>query len=71
MRHQTIVPSLGTVFGVVSAVLGAQLQPVPSGWDNPTKLSMNIYIPDKLATNPPVIIVVRISFPFLSMGGPR
>jgi acetylxylan esterase len=40
----------------------AKLEPVSSFGDNPTKLSMYIYVPDKLAANPPVIIVVR-NFP--------
>jgi acetylxylan esterase len=42
------------------AVIGetAMLQPVTFFGDNPTKLSMNIYVPDKLASKPPVIIVV-------------
>ncbi len=41
----------------------AKLEPVPSFGDNPTKLSMNIYVPDKLAANPPVIIAVSIPQP--------
>ncbi|CAK7198487.1 hypothetical protein SEUCBS139899_001148 [Sporothrix eucalyptigena] len=35
----------------------ASLQPVANFGDNPTKLQMNIYVPDKLAAKPPVIIV--------------
>ncbi|KAK1759843.1 alpha/beta-hydrolase [Echria macrotheca] len=35
----------------------AKLTQVTSGWENPTKLSFYIYVPDKLAAKPPVIIV--------------
>jgi acetylxylan esterase len=38
----------------------AKLTQVTSGWDNPTKLSFYIYVPDKLAAQPPVIIVVSV-----------
>ncbi len=50
------------LFAVFLALAGiggaAKLEPVASFGDNPTKLSMNIYVPDKLASKPPVIIVV-------------
>jgi hypothetical protein len=54
---QRIFRKLG-LLGLAMAVSGASLQPVTSGWENPTNLSMNIYVPDKLAANPPVILVV-------------
>ncbi|KAK0617580.1 feruloyl esterase B [Immersiella caudata] len=40
--------------GIVSFSSAAKLTQVTSGWDNPTRLSFYIYVPDKLATNPPV-----------------
>ncbi|KAK3361439.1 Alpha/Beta hydrolase protein [Lasiosphaeria ovina] len=42
---------------VFPLALGAKLTQVTSGWENPTKLSFYIYVPDKLAEKPPVIIV--------------
>lgn len=38
----------------------AKLTQVTSGWDNPTKLSLYIYVPDKLVTKPPILLVVRV-----------
>lgn len=46
--------------GCASLSLAAKLTQVTSGWENPTKLSFYIYVPDKLAAKPPVIIVVCI-----------
>lgn len=39
----------------------ASLTQVTAGWDNPTKLSFFIYVPDKLAEKPAVVTVVRIA----------
>ncbi|CAK7221114.1 hypothetical protein SBRCBS47491_004417 [Sporothrix bragantina] len=54
MVYSTICTSL-----LVAATLAqaASLQPVANFGENPTKLSMSIYVPDKLAAKPPVIIV--------------
>jgi hypothetical protein len=38
--------------------LGASLQPVSDFGNNPTNIQMNIYVPDKLATKPAVIVAV-------------
>jgi len=52
-----------TVFAVSLASLvpvhAAKLTQVTSGWENPTKLGFYIYVPDKLATKPPIIVVVN------------
>jgi poly(3-hydroxybutyrate) depolymerase len=40
--------------------LGASLQPVSDFGNNPTNIQMNIYVPDKLASNPAVIVAVSI-----------
>lgn len=41
-----------------AAGLGASLQSVASFGSNPTKINMYIYVPDKLATKPAVIVAV-------------
>jgi len=42
------------------SVLGASLQQVTGFGTNPTNVQMFIYVPDKLATNPAVIVAVCI-----------
>jgi poly(3-hydroxybutyrate) depolymerase len=41
-----------------TAVLAASLQQVRDFGKNPTNLQMYIYVPDKLAASPPVIVAV-------------
>lgn len=41
-----------------SGASAASLQPVTNFGNNPTGLTMNIYVPDRLATKPPVILAV-------------
>ncbi|KAK3381054.1 Alpha/Beta hydrolase protein [Podospora didyma] len=49
---------LALAFALINPLaLAAKLTQVPSGWDNPTKLAFYIYVPDKLAAKPPVIMV--------------
>ncbi|KAL1891711.1 hypothetical protein Sste5346_007460 [Sporothrix stenoceras] len=49
--------SLTTLLAAAVLARAASLKPVANFGDNPTKLSMYIYVPDKLADKPPVIIV--------------
>ncbi len=60
MLYCGFVASVSVLSAFVGVAAGTKLQPVPSGWDNPTKLSMNIYVPEKLAEKPPVILVVGL-----------
>jgi poly(3-hydroxybutyrate) depolymerase len=39
--------------------LGASLQQVSNFGSNPTNINMHIYVPDKVAPNPAVIVMVR------------
>ncbi|KAK0707949.1 Alpha/Beta hydrolase protein [Lasiosphaeris hirsuta] len=57
MRGLTTYPILGLILALACLSRAAKLTQVASGWDNPTKLSFYIYVPDKLAPKPPVIIV--------------
>ncbi len=53
---------LRTVLGLAAAAetcLGASLQQVSSFGNNPTKIQMYIYVPDKVAAKPAVIVAVR------------
>ena len=43
-----------------SVALGATLKPVTSFGENPTSIQMYIYVPDKLATKPAVIVAVSV-----------
>jgi len=52
---------LSNLFGLAAAatgVLGASLQRVNEFGNNPTKIYMYIYVPDKLAAKPPIIVAV-------------
>jgi len=54
------------VLGLVATAtvgLGASLQQVSSWGANPTKIQMFIYVPDKLAASPPVVVAVSAPFP--------
>jgi len=53
---------LSSVFGLVataSTALGASLTQVQNFGTNPTKIQMFIYVPDKLATKPAIIVAVN------------
>jgi acetylxylan esterase len=53
------------VLGLVATAtvgLGASLQQVSSWGANPTKIQMFIYVPDKLAASPPVVVAVSPPF---------
>jgi hypothetical protein len=54
MLFSTLLPLLAAA----TAVAGASLQQVTSFGTNPTKINMYIYVPDKLATKPAVIVAV-------------
>jgi hypothetical protein len=41
--------------------LGASLQQVSNFGNNPTRINMHIYVPDNVAPNPAVIVMVRRS----------
>ena len=48
------------MLAMVASVSAAQLKQVTSFGTNPTSLQMYIYVPDKLAAKPPVIVAVRL-----------
>lgn len=54
------------LLALANSVLGASLQQVPSFGDNPSSIQMYIYVPDKVATNPAVIVAVRENTMLLS-----
>jgi len=41
--------------------LGASLQQVTNFGNNPTRIQMYIYVPDRVATNPAIIVAVSSS----------
>jgi hypothetical protein len=52
---------LRSVLGLAAAAamcLGASLQAVSSFGSNPTKIQMYIYVPDKVAAKPAIIVAV-------------
>lgn len=54
------------VLGLVATAtvgMAASLQQVSSWGANPTKIQMYIYVPDKLAASPPVVVAVSPPFP--------
>lgn len=51
---------LSTALVVLAATARAALVSVSNFGDNPTSLQMSIYVPDKLATKPAVILAVSI-----------
>ncbi|KAK3318048.1 feruloyl esterase B [Apodospora peruviana] len=57
MRSFSIGTHSGLFLVLASLGLAARLVQVTSGWDNPTSLDFFIYVPDKLASKPPAIIV--------------
>jgi hypothetical protein len=50
---------LGLAF-TAATCLGASLRPVLNFGNNPTRIQMNIYVPDKVAPNPAIIVAVSI-----------
>jgi hypothetical protein len=43
---------------LISLAGAASLQPVKDFGPNPSKISMNIYVPDKLGAKPPIVVAV-------------
>lgn len=55
-----------TVAGLLASagsVLGASLQQVSNFGSNPSSIQMYIYVPDKVAANPAIIVAVRMISP--------
>lgn len=53
---------LQTFFGLAATAttcLAASLQQVSNFGNNPTRIQMHIYVPDRVATKPPIIVAVR------------
>ncbi|CAA9960938.1 LpqC Poly depolymerase [Pyrenophora teres f. maculata] len=51
---------LSSIAAICATANGAALTLVPEGWGaNPTALEMNIYVPDTLATKPPIILALH------------
>jgi hypothetical protein len=48
------------LLATAGSVLGASLQQVSNFGTNPTSVQMFIYVPDKVAANPAIIVAVRI-----------
>ncbi|AEO68323.1 carbohydrate esterase family 1 protein [Thermothielavioides terrestris NRRL 8126] len=48
-----------SLMALASSALGASLQQVTNFGTNPTSIQMFIYVPAKLAANPPIIVAVR------------
>lgn len=47
---------LSVVASLASGIYGASLQQVPNFGNNPTGAGMFIYVPDRRATNPPILV---------------
>lgn len=55
-----------TMFGLLATAglaFGASLQQVSNFGNNPSSIQMYIYVPDKVAANPAVIVAVRMLSP--------
>jgi len=52
--------SLFTVVATATLALGASLQAVSSFGKNPTNIQMYIYVPDKVAAKPAIIVAVGL-----------
>lgn len=50
--------SFGLAIMAAATCLGASLRPVLNFGNNPTRIQMNIYVPDKVAPNPAIIVAV-------------
>lgn len=55
-----LLTSLLPILALATPGLGAKLEQVTNFGGNPTKINMYIYVPDKLASKPAVIVAVRI-----------
>lgn len=53
-----LLSSLFTLAATASMALGASLQQVTNFGNNPSKIYMYIYVPDKLAASPAIIVAV-------------
>ena len=53
-----LLRSLLGLAAAAATTLGASLQQVTNFGNNPTKINMYIYVPDKVATKPAVIVAV-------------
>jgi len=56
-----LVASLLAVASMAGGAVAASLQQVTNFGTNPTKINMYIYVPDKLATKPAIVVGVRRS----------
>lgn len=56
-------PSLLALSAFAGLGLGASLAQVQNFGGNPTNIQMYIYVPDKVAANPAVIVAVRNPIP--------
>jgi hypothetical protein len=70
MRFSTIF----SVAATASTALGASLQQVFNWGANPTNIQFHIYVPDRRATNPAIIVAVSIAllampWPVISIRG--
>lgn len=54
-------PYLAVLAALATLSFGASLVPVKDFGGNPTKINMYIYVPDKLATKPAVIVAVSLA----------
>lgn len=63
MRLPLIVIQLyvSVLVSLPAMVEAASLKAVSNFGSNPTNIQMNIYVPDKLAASPPVILAVGIA----------
>lgn len=59
-----LVRSLVGLAATAATCLGASLQQVSNFGTNPTKISMYIYVPDKVASKPAIIVAVCILLSF-------
>mgnify|MGYP001480066314 CR=1 FL=1 len=53
-----LLPSLFGLATMASSCLAASLQQVWNFGSNPTNINMHIYVPDRLANKPPIIVAV-------------
>ena len=53
-----LLTNLFTLAATATVALGASLQQVTNFGANPSKIYMYIYVPDKLAANPAIIVCV-------------
>jgi len=65
MIYVGLIELLIVAFGGLVTCQTAKLTPVTNFGTNPSSITMSIYVPNTLATNPPVIIVVRTFFTLL------